>query len=80
MAANTFITKLTKECNKCRDFVDQNAIKTFQSEGESSAVHKTSGPLFKDDVPETITTMLKAHCIAPYLQRYDWSKWELAKP
>lgn len=31
-------------------------------------------PLFKDDVPEVITEMLKNHCLSPLFQEYDWSK------
>ncbi|KAB2595576.1 histone deacetylase 5-like [Pyrus ussuriensis x Pyrus communis] len=74
MATNTFITKLVEECNKYRDFINRNAIKSFQSEGDSSALHQTLGPLFKDNIPKSITNMLKAHCLKSIFQGYDWSK------
>ncbi|KAB2611497.1 histone deacetylase 5-like [Pyrus ussuriensis x Pyrus communis] len=80
MASNTFITKLTEECNKCQDFIDRNASLRFK--GDSIATHQILGPLFKDDVPKTITEMLKAHCLKPLFHGYDWlslSRWSCNK-
>ncbi|KAM2227690.1 hypothetical protein ACFXTI_014469 [Malus domestica] len=80
MAPNTFISKLSDEYAKCRDFIDRSTIKTLRFEGDSSASHQIIGPLFKDNVPASITNLLKDHCLEPLIQGYDWSKWELTKP
>ncbi|KAM2234393.1 hypothetical protein ACFXTI_012643 [Malus domestica] len=54
--------------------------KTIRFEDEPNVSHQTLGPLFKDNVPEAIIEMLKEHCLNPLFQRYDWSKWESARP
>ncbi|KAB2612760.1 calphotin-like [Pyrus ussuriensis x Pyrus communis] len=49
MASNTFISKLSDECTKCRDFIDRSAIKNLQFEGDLSTSHRILGLLFKDN-------------------------------
>ncbi|KAM1972824.1 hypothetical protein FF1_019334 [Malus domestica] len=80
MASNTFITKLSEKCAKCKDFIDRNAIKTLRFEGDSVASHQILGPIFKDVVLETISEMLKANCLKSLRQGYGWSKWDSARP
>ncbi|KAM1895732.1 hypothetical protein ACFX13_044445 [Malus domestica] len=80
MAPNTFIFKLSDECAKCRDFIDWSIIKTLRFECDLSASHQILGRLFKNNVPASITNLLKYNCLEPLLQGYDWSKWELTKP
>lgn len=70
MATNTFVTKLTEECDKCHDFIDRGAIKPLQFEEDVVATHQIMGPLFKDDLPEVITEI----CLSPLFQGHDWSK------
>lgn len=65
MATNTFITKLTEECDKYHNFIDCNAIKTLRFEEDSVASHQILGFLFTDDVSEIITEMLNDHCLSP---------------
>ncbi|KAM2698518.1 hypothetical protein EV1_037513 [Malus domestica] len=76
MASNTFITKLFEEYAKCNDFIDRNAIKTLRFEGNLDATHQILGPIFKDAVLKAIIEKLKAHCLKPLLQGYEWSKWD----
>ncbi|KAM2224810.1 hypothetical protein ACFXTH_018882 [Malus domestica] len=75
-----FICQLSNECNKCKDFIDRNAIKTLHFESDLNTTHQILGPLFKDTVPSSITNIFKEHCLAHLLQRFDWSKWCLTKP
>lgn len=58
MVANTFTTKIVEECDKYRDFIDCNAVKSLRSEDEAVLSHQALGPLFKDNIPEPITEML----------------------
>ncbi|KAM1798878.1 hypothetical protein ACFX12_032903 [Malus domestica] len=80
MAANIFITKLIKKCNKCQNITDRNTIKTIRFEDDPNASHQTLRPLFKDDIPEAITEMLKDQCLKPLFQGYNWPKWEFVRP
>ncbi|KAM1331557.1 hypothetical protein EV1_043672 [Malus domestica] len=70
----SFISKLSDECNKCKDFIDQSAIKTLRFESDLSATHQILGPLFKDAVPSSIINLFKDHCLTPLLQGFNWSK------
>lgn len=79
MAANTFITNLIEECDKCRDFIYHSAIMHLRFERDIIAIHQILGLLYKDEVLEIITEMLKTHCLSPLVQGHDWSKWESAK-
>ncbi|KAM2580933.1 hypothetical protein TB1_003261 [Malus domestica] len=45
-----------------------------------STPHQILGHLFKTAMPSTITALLQEHCLSPLLQRFDWSKWEVARP
>ncbi|KAM2111842.1 hypothetical protein ACFX1R_014416 [Malus domestica] len=74
-----FIFQLN-ECNKCKDFIDRNAIKTLRFERNLNTTHQILGPLFKDAVPSSITNLFKEHCLAHLLQGFDWWKWCLTKP
>ena len=76
----SFISKLSDECNKCKDFIDRSAIKTLLFENDLATTHQILGPLFKDTVPSCITNLLKEQCLTPLLQGFDWSKWCLARP
>ncbi|KAM1884931.1 hypothetical protein ACFX14_037668 [Malus domestica] len=80
MASNIFISKLSDECAKCRDFIDRSTIKNMRFKGDSSASHQFLGPLFTDNVPASITNLIKDNCLKPLFQGYDWLKWELTKP
>ncbi|KAM1262878.1 hypothetical protein ACFX2G_028564 [Malus domestica] len=75
-----FISQLSNECTKCKDFIDRNSIKTLRFEGNLNTTHQILGPLFKDTVPSSITNIFKEHCLAHLLQGFDWSKWCLTKP
>ncbi|KAB2607144.1 proline-rich protein 12-like [Pyrus ussuriensis x Pyrus communis] len=76
----SFISKLSEEINKCKDFIDRNTIKTVRFEDDMAASHQILGPIFKDAVPSCITDLLKEQCLTPLLQGLDWSKWSLARP
>ena len=76
----SFISKLSDEINKCKDFIDRNAIKTLRFENDMATSHQILGPLFRDAVPSCITNLLKEQCLTPLLQGFDWSKWCLARP
>ncbi|KAB2608832.1 hypothetical protein D8674_012000 [Pyrus ussuriensis x Pyrus communis] len=39
MASNTFITKLSEECTKCKDFSDRNAIKTLHTKWKTLGIY-----------------------------------------
>ena len=80
MAANTFVSKLTEECDKCHNFTDHSAIKPLWFEGDVVATHQILGPLFKDKVPEVNIKMLKTYCLTSLFQGHYWSKWESPKP
>ncbi|KAM2853170.1 hypothetical protein FF1_023785 [Malus domestica] len=69
----SFVSKMYSECNKCKDFIDQHAIKTLCFEGESNTTHQVLGPLFKDTVRSSITNLFKKYCLAGLLQGFDWS-------
>ena len=72
MAINTFITKVVEECDKCRDFIDHNAIKSLRFEYETVPSHQALGPLFNDNILELINEMLKKHCLNLIFQGHDW--------
>ncbi|KAM1076985.1 hypothetical protein EV1_024144 [Malus domestica] len=76
----SFISELSPECNKCKDFKDRNTIKTLRFEGELNSTHQILGSLFKDTVPSSIINLFKKHCLASLLQGFDWSKWCETKP
>ncbi|KAM1520286.1 hypothetical protein ACFX1R_024577 [Malus domestica] len=76
----SFISKLSDECNKCKDFIDRSVVKTLRFESDLSATHQILGLLFKDAVPSSIINLFKDHCLTPLLQGFDWSKWCLTKP
>ncbi|KAM2200934.1 hypothetical protein TB1_000847 [Malus domestica] len=67
----SFISKLSNECNKFKDFIDQSAVKTLRFESDLSATHQILAPLFKDAVPSSITNLFKDHCLTPLLQGFD---------
>ncbi|KAM1242101.1 hypothetical protein ACFX2J_033668 [Malus domestica] len=75
-----FISQLSNECNKCKDFIHRNAIMTLRFESDLNITHQILGPLFKDAVPSSITNLFKEHCLAHFLQGFDWLKWCLTKP
>ncbi|KAM2064903.1 hypothetical protein ACFX16_028243 [Malus domestica] len=74
-----FISQLSNECSKCKDFIDRNSTKTLRFEGNLNTTHQILRPLFKDTVPSSITNLFKEHCLAHLLQGFDWSKWCLTK-
>ncbi|KAM1476832.1 hypothetical protein ACFXTO_038776 [Malus domestica] len=76
----SFVSKLSSECNKCKDFIDQHTIKTLRFEGESNTVHQVLGSLFKDVVPSSIIDLLKKYCLEGLLQGFDRLKWCQSKP
>ncbi|KAM1218555.1 hypothetical protein ACFX13_046555 [Malus domestica] len=76
----SLISEFSPECNKCKDFIDRNTIKTLRFEGELNSTHQILGPLFKDTVPSSIINLFKKHCLAGLLQGFDWSKWCQTKP
>ncbi|KAM1043534.1 hypothetical protein TB1_034148 [Malus domestica] len=76
----SFISKLSKECDKCGTIIDQRSIKTLHLESDMNTTHQILGPLFKDAVPPAITKLFKDHCLTPILQGFEWSKWDSAKP
>lgn len=80
MVTNTFVTKLTEEYNKCHEFIDHSVIKPLRFENDVVPTHQILSPLFKDDVPDVITEMLKTHCLSHFLQGHNWSKCESTKP
>ncbi|KAM1281722.1 hypothetical protein ACFX2H_022160 [Malus domestica] len=67
----SFVSQLSSECDRCKDFIDQHAIKTLRFEGESNTTHQVLGPLFKDMVPSSITNLFKKYCLAGLLQGFD---------
>ncbi|KAM1034572.1 hypothetical protein FF2_037537 [Malus domestica] len=71
---SSFISKLSDECNKCKDFIDRSVIKSLHFESDLSATHQILGPLFKEAVPSSIINLFKDHCLTPLLQRFDWLK------
>ncbi|KAM1171367.1 hypothetical protein ACFX1T_021672 [Malus domestica] len=76
----SFVSELSTERNKYKDFIDQNAIKILHFESDLNTIHQILGPLFKDTVPSSVTNLLKKHCLACLLQGFDWSKWCQTKP
>ncbi|KAM1265610.1 hypothetical protein ACFX2J_035278 [Malus domestica] len=76
----SFVLQLFYECNKCKDFIDQHAIKTLRFEGELNTTHQVLGSLFKDTLPSSITNLFKKYCLVGLLQGFDWSKWCQTKP
>ena len=60
-----FISQLSDEWNKCKDFFGHNTIKTLHFESDLSTTHQILGPLFKDTVPSSITNLLNDHCLVP---------------
>ncbi|KAM2134024.1 hypothetical protein ACFX1R_004070 [Malus domestica] len=67
----SFVSKLSSECNKCKDFIDQHAIKTLCFKGKSNTTHQVLGSLFKDTVPSSFTNLFKQYCLAGLLQGFD---------
>ena len=76
----SFISKLSEECNKCKDIIDHCAIKAMRFESDSSASHQILGHLFRKQVPTPFTNLLKDYCLTPLRQGFEWSKWEMSKP
>ncbi|KAM1440275.1 hypothetical protein ACFX13_013818 [Malus domestica] len=76
----SFISKLSKECDQCQKIIDRSSIKTIRFKSDMSTPYQILGPLFKKAVPPTIIGLLKEHCLSPLLQRFEWSKWDLARP
>ncbi|KAM1195020.1 hypothetical protein ACFX2J_021571 [Malus domestica] len=76
----SFISKLSKECDKCGTIIDQRSIKTLRFESDISTPHQILGPLFKDAVPPAITELFKEQCLTPLLPGFEWSRWDSAKP
>ncbi|KAM1639724.1 hypothetical protein ACFX13_009927 [Malus domestica] len=75
-----FISEFSNEYNKCKDFIDRNAIKTLRFKSDLNNTHQIMGPLFKDTVPSSITNLFKKHCLTHLLQGFDWSKWWQTEP
>ncbi|KAM0976444.1 hypothetical protein ACFX2C_019359 [Malus domestica] len=76
----SFISKLSKECDKYGTIIDQRSIKTLHFESDMSTPHQILGPLFKDAVPPAITELFKDQCLTPLLLGFEWSRWDLVKP
>ncbi|KAM1842671.1 hypothetical protein ACFX13_017330 [Malus domestica] len=76
----SFISKLSKECDKCWTIIDQRSIKTLRFESDMSTTYQILGPLFKDAMPPAITNLFNEQCLTPLLQRFEWSMWDSAKP
>ncbi|KAM1987670.1 hypothetical protein ACFX15_034895 [Malus domestica] len=76
----SFISKLSKECDKCGTIIDHRSIKSLHFESDMSTPHQILGPLFKDAVPPAITELFNDQCLTPLLSGFEWSMWDLAKP
>ncbi|KAM2775600.1 hypothetical protein COP1_020333 [Malus domestica] len=76
----SFISKLSRECDQHQKILDRSSIKTIRFETDMSTQHQILGPLFKAAIPPTITDLLQEHCLTPLLQRFEWSRWDAAKP
>ncbi|KAM2220626.1 hypothetical protein ACFX1S_019813 [Malus domestica] len=76
----SFISKLSKECDKYGTIIDQRSIKTMRFESDMSTPHQILSPLFKDAVPPAITELFKDQCLTPLLLGFEWSRWNLVKP
>ncbi|KAM1966169.1 hypothetical protein ACFX15_046423 [Malus domestica] len=75
----SFISKLSKECDKCETIIDQRSIKTLRFESDMSTTHQIFGPLFKSAVPPAITELFKEQCLKSLRQGFEWSRWDSAK-
>ena len=76
----SFISKLSEECNKCKDIIDHCVIKALRFESDSSIAHQILGPMFKKHVPSSITDLMRENCLTPLRQGFEWPKWDASKP